>query len=297
MKFRTELTPRKASFTLDPSVPIVMAGSCFSQNIANKMRQHGWEACETFGTLYNPWSLCVAIDIMADAENGVQRFSNSLFQASGLWNSWYFDSSISSIHREDCISEFKLRQEMFLKALHHGKTLVVTFGTSICYHLKESGVRVANCHKQSADLFYTKRLGVSETSTMWDVCIDSLKKKFPELKIIFTVSPVRHLKDGFEGNSRSKAILLLTVEEICRYNPECCYFPAFELLNDDLRDYRFYASDLVHPSEEAIDYIWGKFLETFIDQIGRKYLEEGSVKFKAAGHRPKLGALGKPLCQ
>lgn len=295
MKFRSEYIAQRAAFSLDPEKPVVLIGSCFSQNIVSKMQQHLWESVNPFGTLYNPLSICMALDLMADEENGAVRFEESLFETAGLWNSWWFDSSFSSHRKDDCLEEFKMRQRQFFEALEAGGVLIVTFGTSICYYLEQEKVPVGNCHKQPSKLFYRDRLPVGEMVKAWNNVYATLCEKFPGLKVIFTVSPVRHLKDGFEGNARSKAILLLGVEEIVRNNSDSYYFPAYEILNDDLRDYRFYASDLVHPSEEAIEYVWEKFKETFLDAKSLQLLSEGLKRYKASRHRPKTGALGKPL--
>ncbi|MCH5242627.1 MAG: GSCFA domain-containing protein [Muribaculaceae bacterium] len=295
MKFRTEYLSQRSSLTLSPLKPVVMAGSCFSENIAEKMREHLWKAVNPFGTLYNPFSICKAIDLMLDLEKGYERFEQTLFEFRGIWNSHCFDSSFSSRIKEDCIQEFLNRQKEFLENLSQGKVLIVTFGTSICYHLKKDESIVGNCHKQPSELFYEKRMSEGDVFIYWHVLIESLKKRFPDIAIIFTVSPVRHLKNGFVGNSRSKAVLQLGVEEICKYDDKCFYFPAYEIMLDDLRDYRFYASDLSHPSDEAIEYIWEKFRETFLDEEGNRILNEGSKKFKALHHRPKTGALGKKL--
>lgn len=295
MKFRTEYSPLRASFILDPAKPAVMTGSCFSQNIAKKMEEHGWEAVNPSATLYNPVSIFRALEMMTYGTNGKRLFENSLFFFNGLWNSHYFDSSFSSRFKEDCIVEFEDRQRIFFEKLQKGKVIIITLGTSICYHLDSNSEIVGNCHKQPSELFFTKRLSPEKILTDWSHTHDLLLEKFQGLRFIFTVSPVRHLKDGFVENSRSKAVLLLAVDEICKKYDDCCYFPAFEILNDDLRDYRFYASDFAHPSKEAIDYIWEKFRETFIDEKGNALLKEGEKRIKALLHRPKTGALGKPL--
>ena len=295
MKFRTEYPAKKSPLTLSPEKPVVMAGSCFSENIAGKMREHLWKAVNPFGTLYNPFSICMAIDMMLDLEKGYERFERSLFEFNGIWNSHNFDSTFSSRIKNDCIEEFINRQKDFLENISDGRVLIVTFGTAICYHLKETDSIVGNCHKQPSDLFNEKRMPVSDVFIYWHVLIDNLKRRFPDIAIIFTVSPVRHLKNGFIGNSRSKAALQLGIEEICKYDNNCYYFPAYEIMLDDLRDYRFYASDLAHPSEEAVEYIWEKFRETYLDEEGNRKLVEGARKARAAQHRPKTGALGKPL--
>lgn len=295
MKFRTEYEAQTAKFTLSTDKPVVLVGSCFSQNIASRMNAHLWRAINPLGTLYNPFSIAMAIDTICDEKKGEERFEKSLFQYNGLWNSYRFDSSFSSSNKDDCVEEFRLRRKEFTDTLAEGGALILTFGTAIYYKLVKEDLPVSNCHKLPAENFITRRLTVAEVASYCDVVIEQLREMYPELKIILTVSPVRHLKNGFVGNSRSKAVLQLGVEDIICYNENCVYFPAFEILNDDLRDYRFYASDMLHPSEEGIQYIWEKFLDTFVDRDGRERLAEGLRKFKAGSHRPLTGALGKEL--
>ena len=295
MKFRTEYTAEKSKFSLDPSKPVVLAGSCFSQNIAAMMTQHGWEGLNLSGTLYNPVSIFNALDMFLDASNGRNRFEDSLFEDKGIWSSWWFDSSFSSLRKEDCVEEFLLRQKKFHEALSQGNTLLITLGTSICYYTEADENPVGNCHKQPSAMFFRRRLEIDEILEKWKPLHEKLQRDFPGIHIVFTVSPVRHLKDGFSGNARSKAVLMLAIEKICDSYDDCIYFPAFEILNDDLRDYRFYASDLLHPSDEGIEYIWQKFIDTFLDKDGIRLLAEGAAKFKSLNHRPKTGALGHPL--
>lgn len=294
MKFRTEYIPEKAPFFLDPTTPVVLIGSCFSQNILHKMHEHKWEAINPCSTLYNPLSIDKAIDLML-GEEGLRIFSESLFKAGDLYHSRWFDSSFSSRDSDACMEEFRLRSEGFKKALSKGAPIIITFGTSIVYYLREESTPVGNCHKLPSSLFERKRLGVKEIVECWNHRLKELRKKYSDTHIIFTVSPVRHMKDGFIGNSRSKSVLLLALEEIINRNEGCFYFPAYEILNDDLRDYRFYASDLVHPSQEAVDYVWEKFKETFLNAAGIKQLDEGLKEVKRRNHRPMTGALGLPL--
>lgn len=295
MKFRTEYLPSAGKFILKPTAPIVLAGSCFTENMGAKMREHSWEAVNPLGTLYNPLSIEMALDVITDEEDGVERFEESLFFFNGIWNSHLFDSSISAAEKKDCIEEFKLRKQIFQAAIEKGRTMIVTFGTSICYFLKENGAAVGNCHKQPSQLFTRRRFTIGEIVEIWERLLHKLTTLYEDLKVIFTVSPVRHIKDGFIENSRSKATLLLAIEQLCQGKENCDYFPAYEILNDDLRGYRFYARDLLHPSDEGIEYIWEKFVATYLNTQGKEYLTDGLKRFKAANHLPKTGALGKLL--
>ncbi|MCH5225552.1 MAG: GSCFA domain-containing protein [Muribaculaceae bacterium] len=265
--------------------------------MAQKMNEHDWEALLPAGTLYNPLSIAEALFMMTDSEYGLQRFENSLFQDNGIWHSSFFDSSFSSRNRDDSLEEFLTQSRLIHEKLSEGGQLVVTFGTSICYFSLIEKKVVGNCHKQPQTFFSRRRVNTNEIFMIWGKVLAMLRERYPGIKTIFTVSPVRHLKDGFEGNARSKAVLLLSIEDIVVNNPDSRYFPAFEIVTDDLRDYRFYADDLVHPSSQAVDYIWEKFVETFIDSKGKKLLEEGLKKHKTLHHRPLLGALSRPLSE
>lgn len=181
-----------------------------------------------------------------------------------------------------------------LAAITDSSVLFVTFGTSWCYFLAEDpDYVVANCHKQPATMFVRRRLSVDEIAETWIRLASDLRVRFPELRIVFTVSPVRHLKDGFSGNTVSKAVLQVAIDEICSQLAFCSYFPAFELVNDDLRDYRFYASDLVHPSDEAVEYIWDGFKTVYLDDNAIQILKEGENLMKAWNHRPLLSSFSR----
>lgn len=318
MKFRTEYVAEKAPFCIDPSLPAVLLGSCFADNITKRMCSCLWEAENPLGTLYNPLSIAAAMNValdMADSdkERGSQQFEESLFESNGLWRSWLFDSKLAAETSEDVREAFIARSVRLHSLLNKAQTVFITFGTSWCYYLlsadkksshseceimqaEERGEEylVANCHKQPSALFVRRRPDIEEVTECWDKMLLKLRERYPQLKVVFTVSPVRHLKDGFAGNVRSKAILLLAVEQLCEKHDNCYYFPAYEIVNDDLRDYRFYASDLVHPSEEAIEYIWEIFKETFINEKGLQRLKEGEAIRKGLDHRPLPNATRQP---
>lgn len=283
MRFRTEYTARRSDITLDPEREMLLLGSCFSDNVGGRMRRSLWNAeVNPCGTLFNPVSIANSLRT-AFGERGMSDF----FEKEGVWLSWDFPSAFSSACRTDSLSRSEEALRRLERGVRRSQALVVTFGTSIVYELKEKpGAVVANCHRFPATTFVRRRLSVGETVDLWNRVIPMLRSVNPSLKIIFTVSPVRHVKEGFESNSRSKAVLLLAVEELCDKNEECVYFPAYEIVGDDLRDYRFFASDLVHPSEECVDYVWEKFKETFLDASGADLLERGEALSRRAAHRP-----------
>lgn len=294
---------------LSPEHPVVMLGSCFSDNIAARMRSCLWKASNPLGTLYNPLSINNSLELFLFEEQFGSRFVESLFtDSSGKCRSFLGDFRLAGCDEGEAVEKGERARLKLKDDLKEAEALFITFGTAICYSLHpgkevgntlESGARecsrenllsntVANCHKLPASKFERYRLKIPEITGMWVRLCKKIKETYPLLHVAFTVSPVRHLKDGFTENSRSKAILQLAVEEICSQLDFCSYFPAYEILNDDLRDYRFYASDLAHPSEMAVDYIWEIFKKTYLDEKGEAILKEGEKIVKGYRHRPLL---------
>lgn len=287
MEFRTIYKPLGVRLpVLSPGDPTVLVGSCFSENICGKMRRSLWNAVNPLGNLYNPLSVANGLDICLIEKNSSDKFSGTLFEYQSLYRSWLFDSLFTSSAADECHDIFRTRRDLLKANLDKGETLVVTFGTAWVYELKDNpGFIVGNCHKYPQENFVRRRLGLDEIISIWEVLLKKLRDRYVNLKVVFTVSPVRHLKDGFEGNKRSKAILLLAVEELCQKFDYCYYFPAYEIINDDLRDYRFYASDLVHPSEMAIEYIWENLQSLCMTKKDIEILREGERIIKFLSHR------------
>lgn len=286
MKFRTEYLPGRAELTLDPRRPVALLGSCFTQNIARRMTEYGWENFCGAGTLYNPLSIGRVLELLAFSDNPLPEIEQSLFEREGFIHSWLFDSHFSRATQEEIHAKLSETSASLRRSLGEAQALIVTFGTAWCYFLKEmEEYVVSNCHKMPQTLFDRRRVTVAEIADRWTTLCGRLRESYPELKVIFTVSPVRHLKDGFEGNARSKATLLLAVEEICEAAENALYFPAYEIMNDDLRDYRFYANDLVHPSEQGVEYIWEIFRATYVDSDGEALLKAGNKEFKRRNHK------------
>lgn len=306
MKFRTEIeTGGKSGITLDPRRPVVLIGSCFADNMAARMKACLWKGVNPLGTLYNPLSIArsLRMALKTAAVAGVsddlkvftpsdlpEDFRESLFQSDGMWHTWFSDSRMSGATPEDVCTAFVSSATELRGTLQDAQALFVTFGTAWSYFLEGENYPVANCHKQPSRMFTRRRLEISEIVEEWCHLVTELRGDFPGLQIIFTVSPVRHVKDGLLENTRSKSVLLLATEEICRIMDRCSYFPAFEIMNDDLRDYRFYASDLVHPSADGVEYIWEKFRGVFVDSAGEARLKEGESIRKGIDHRPLMTA-------
>lgn len=289
MKFRTEYQPMKSDLTLCVDKPVLLAGSCFSDNISRRMRESLWNGSNPLGVLYNPLSIAKALRISLIEPDSYSIIDESLFESGGVTNSWLFSSKMSREFRSDAMAFILRKCNESQEILSKGQWLIVTFGTSWCYFLSETpDYVVGNCHRQPASNFIRRRVGVAEIVEVWSELLRQLKTNYPNLQVIFTISPIRHLKDGFEGNSRSKAALVLAVGEIIEKFDFCRYFPVYEIMNDDLRDYRFYESDLAHPNEMAVDYIWDIFKETYLNSEGIETLKEGNSILKAWRHRPML---------
>lgn len=290
MRFRTEYISRPSAVPLRLDSPSLLLGSCFSDNIGARMRQCRWDArVNPCGVLYNPLSIARVLSLALGSVDMDAEIEASLTGDNGIWNSWLRDSGAASDTPDETTSKVVAGIRSLASSLVEAGVLIVTFGTSWIYELSDNpGYVVANCHKRPASTFTRRRLSVDEIVAEWRVMLEELSGRYPHLKVIFTVSPVRHLKDGFEGNARSKAILLLACERLCSGFPFAEYFPAYEIVTDDLRDYRFYADDLVHPSAEAVEYVWEKFLDRFVSPGSRRVLEEGESITKALGHRPLI---------
>lgn len=287
MKFRTEFTDSSSShIILNPEKPVMLVGSCFADNMLRRMRASLWDAQNPFGVLFNPLSIASMLNVATRSNFDNFFIKNMIFRQGDLYNSYLFDSSFSSLSFNEtlshCVDAISQCRELFEKT----DTLFVTFGTAYCYFLADRpDVVVANCHKKPRECFIRRRVSIEEICNVWTDLLNWLHSCYPNLEVIFTVSPVRHLRDGFADNSRSKATLLLAVERLCEAYDFCHYFPAYEIVNDDLRDYRFYGPDLVHPSEEAVDYIWKILQRDFMDTAGKETLKAGAALAARTLHR------------
>ena len=218
----------------------------------------------------------------------MEVLSDSLFFASsqGLWNSWLCSSVFSSVNREEVLCKVTRSVQAAVEALQRLDVLFLTFGTNHAYYLASTGQCVANCHKQQATMFQERILSVEDVVDRSRVLMH-LKQLRPDLKLVFTVSPYRYAKYGFHGSQLCKSVLLLAVEQLVKiFDGAAYYFPAYEIVTDELRDYRFYASDMLHPSDVAVDYVWQRFREwTFSPELC-DYAERRGRLLRELAHRP-----------
>lgn len=280
MDFRTEIRLDRAPFAIDHSSKVLMAGSCFSENICAKMSGLKFDVCgNPYGVLFNPASIASMLSHLAERRGYTAA---DLQNESGIWFSWRHHGSFSGTDPKDVLSGINAAAVRGAEALAAADYVILTFGTAWIYRLASTGEVVANCHKMPSGMFVRKRLTVEEIVNMYKPLFEgALKGK----KVIVTVSPVRHLKDGFAENSLSKAILRVAAEELAAGYSDAHYFPALEIVADDLRDYRFYADDMVHPSVAAVAYVWEKFSGWALDERSRMVIPKLEKLTAAMSHR------------
>lgn len=277
--FRTEVSIQKSSLELNHNRPILSYGSCFAFEIFKKLRNYGFHIQHPGGVIYNPISI---LDIILRGLNNISYVSKDLVINRNTHFSWFHNGKdYHDVSSEKLIHQLN-DENTIVKELFKNKPLIlITFGTAIVHELQSTSQIVANCHKQNSTLFRKRKLTVEEITTPWKNLIQQVDAEF-----IFTVSPVRHLKDGLVENNLSKSALLLAVEEIISAFPDkSTYFPSYEILLDELRDYRFYDSDWIHPSQEAVDYIWEKFSRSFIADYNQKLILEIEKIRKDLNHK------------
>lgn len=285
MEFRTTVKTGENRSWLHHSDSVVLLGSCFSDNIGAKM--HGALINATvnpMGTLYNPLSIARGVKLLIAGE---PIAGQDLFMQGGVWNSYDFHSRHSLPDKQATINHMNRQIEVGHHALKQAHLLTITLGTAIVYRLRSTGEVVANCHKVPQHEFTRRMVTASEAVQALDDMLTRLHEFNPELRIILTVSPIRHIADGLDTNSLSKALLRVAIHEVlANHRDYCDYFPAFEIMMDDLRDYRFYASDMVHPSDMAVEYIWQAFQATYLDDRSALAVARCERIHKRLQHRP-----------
>ena len=282
--FRTELPIAPATSQLPRTARVLTVGSCFADSIGSRLAANKVESLvNPFGTVFQPLALTKLLRAAAGEDVDWQQH---LVEARGRWQSYDLHGSIgadSPVELLLIIQELVRRTGEFLR---QADLMLLTLGTAWAYRLRETGELVSNCHKQSADLFVRELLTPDEIINNLAETHAYLRRINPELRFILTVSPVRHLKDTLPLNSVSKSVLRVATHIVSDLLPGVAYFPAYELLLDDLRDYRFYASDMLHPSEVAEDYIWDKFARTYFDADFGRFRKEWAAVRQSLGHRP-----------
>ncbi len=285
MKFRTELIISEKRELISPDTQIFLSGSCFADNISSRLVKFHFNALgNPFGVLFNTASIYNLFKIV---RSGTDLSYTDLVFNMDEWHSFYHNSEFSDISPERVIEKTNNSIASTRDFLLNSDMIILTFGTSFVFEYKESGMAVSNCHKIPQNKFEKKFLSVENNIKYIQDSLDIIGDTAPKAEVVLTVSPIRHLKNGLHGSQLSKASLLLAVDEIVRRNKNVSYFPSYELLLDDLRDYRFFAADLAHPSEEAVEYIWEKFTEAFFTHGAKEFLIDVQKLISAAEHKPR----------
>ena len=279
MKFRTEITIAPWSDKLEYTDSIVCLGSCFASNIATKLKESKFNVVDNpVGILFNPASIARSVKLMT-AQTPITQ--SDIFERNGRYVSFMFHSALSGATPEEAIEVMQNAVTEGSKELANTKLIIITLGSAYVWRDRNSEV-VANCHQVGAKNFSSELLSLEEIVQNLEDILSLISAK-----ILFTVSPVRHLNDGLEGNSLSKALLRVAIDKVIRNHPErASYFPSYEIVMDDLRDYRFYDTDMLHPSTQAVEYIAEKFFDVALSDSAK--MQRGRVLeiMQARNHRP-----------
>jgi len=298
MKLQTTIDIPASAWKIGYEDRILLLGSCFADSIGEQMEQRGLAVtCNPFGTLYNPLSIAQAINYRLPNTND----EIPLMEHDGLWHSMAHHGSFSRPDRDEAAAAVRASVETMQRALSEASVIIVTFGTAWVYTMADQpGLVVGNCHKLPEKCFARRRLSVEEIVAAWQPIIG----RYQDKHWLFTVSPIRHIRDGLHENQLSKATLLQAVEELTQWSNDPIndkmvndqmlndqmvnghYFPSYEIMLDELRDYRFYADDLVHPSSLAVNYIWERFVDTFCTPQTKNELVLQHKRWKHEHHLP-----------
>ena len=289
MNFTTKIPIEKSSNPINYSSQILSLGSCFAENMGEKFSYFKFQnTVNPFGIIFNP----VSIENLVSRVVNNQKFTEEdIFFHNDLWHCFEVHSVLSNPNKEVFLNHLNQLLETTNNQITKSTHIIITYGTSWVYRNKASKKIVANCHKVSQSQFDKEILSVITIEKSIQNTIDLIRKVNPNCNFIFTVSPVRHTKDGFVENQRSKAHLISAIHNLpfTIHN----YFPSYEIMMDELRDYRFYAEDMLHPSQVAIDYIWTRFFENYVLEREVPIMQQVCDIQKAMAHRPfNLNSVG-----
>ena len=285
LKLITSVELPKNFPSISHSQILLSMGSCFAENIGALLQESFFRVdMNPFGILYNPMSVKESFcELLSDKE----YTASDLFFFRECWHSPMHHGSFSSTQIDEALQNINNRLNTTRKSIDALDWILLTFGSAYVYEQKTTGHIVANCHKQPEKDFLRRLLSVQEIVSTYSDLLGNLKSRNPKLKVLFTISPIRHIRDGMHTNQISKSTLLLAVEQLQQLFPEFVfYFPSYEIMLDELRDYRYYADDMVHPSTLAIRYLWQRFSDTFFSPETKNIMEECESIRKALEHRP-----------
>ena len=284
MNLQTKITVAAPDFLIDYNSRLMMLGSCFAENMGSKFSYYKFDVdVNPCGIIYNPLSVANVLRLIVE---GKQFEKSDLRQVGGKWVSLYHHGAFSSTDPDECLRRINDRLAKATGELRTLDLLVITWGTAWVYRYTRENIVVSNCHKIPSQEFERSRLSVEDIVKEYLVLIGRLREINPGLRILFTVSPIRHWKDGAHGNQLSKATLLLAIDRLREELQHVYYFPAYEIVLDELRDYRFYADDMLHMSGFTVDYIWERFLYSFISPEVLGLMNQIGRVNKGVAHRP-----------
>ena len=283
MVFRQEFQPEPLPVKLQHKHKLMLLGSCFTEQMGTKMSRVKFRTLENpHGILFNPASICKSLQTYIQNKSYLHE---DLFEHEGIWGSWDHHTRFSDVSPARVLEKINESQKKAHDFIKEADWLMLTLGSAFLYE-KLDGDFVANCHKVPTDKFKRRLMATEEIVSMFQQLINRLQHFNPQLKILFTISPVRHLREGFIENNRSKANLIQAVHQLIAAHQHLFYFPAYELIIDDLRDYRFFAEDMVHPNHQATAYVWEKFQQTCIEEADFALIKEMHQLDLAKKHKP-----------
>ncbi|PKQ62699.1 GSCFA domain protein [Labilibaculum filiforme] len=282
--FRTNVKIPVSQDKFDYNSKAIMLGSCFTESIGEQLAKFKFDVnINPFGVIYNPISVGNSLKILIENKKFTEEdlnFSNE------RWFSFAHHGRFSNTDVNECLDAINTEVKKSSLDLANSDVLYITFGTSWVFELLDTGIVVSNCHKLPAREFHRYRLDVDEIVQFYKKLIVSLSVFNPNLKIVFTVSPIRHWKDGAHGNQLSKATLLLAIEQLVDLFDQVSYFPSYEIVMDELRDYRFYAEDMLHMNSSSVNYIWSRFVDTYMTNQTLAVMKRVDKIVVASNHRP-----------
>jgi len=283
MNFKTSLEIKSFNTQIKHEHKLLFLGSCFAENMSKYFKRFGFQiSTNPFGILYHPLAIQNIIDISLEPE---YDFKSNIIYNSGLWSSFDAHSSLSDPEKSNLIEHLKASQSQTYTTIKNAKHIFISLGTAWVYRHLEKNISVSNCHKIPQSHFKKTLLELSEIENTLYQISSNIFKINPDANIILTLSPVRHLKDGFINNQLSKSILHIAIQKTTNQFDKVFYFPSYELLLDDLRDYRFYEKDMLHPNALALDYIWSKIEIAFFDKTTQRLIKKVETINKRLEHR------------
>lgn len=284
MNFRLTFPVAPLGPSMQYSDKLLLSGSCFAEEIGHRLEQHKFDVLlNPNGILFNPLSIAHSMQQYLDNKH---YSADDLFLHEDIWHSWDHHSRFSGTDRDAVLAQINASQAAASERLREADWLVITLGSANAYYLKENNRLVGNCHKVPDAAFTKKLIPADEVISALDNMMHRLFFVNRKVNILFTVSPVRYARDGVVENNLSKAVLLQAVHHLVNKFDRLFYFPAYELVLDDLRDYRFYKEDMVHPNEQAVQYVWEHFLKACVQPASQVVAHQIAEVIRAMGHRP-----------